>query len=81
MATCKACGASIVWVKSPADKFIPCDEGLIAYRQDEAGKDVLIDDAGEYIKCRLQFEGFPTGMARRPHWATCPHADRFRRKA
>lgn len=80
MATCKACGAPIVWVQSPAGKFIPCDEGLIAYKQDEAGTDVLISDRGEYIKCRLHFDGWPTGMARRPHWATCPFADKFKRK-
>ena len=25
-------------------------------------------------------EGLPTGMARTPHWATCPYADDFRRR-
>lgn len=80
MATCKACGASIVWIMSSANaKWIPCDEGLIRYKQDDAGQDVLISDTGEYIKCQLEFDGLPTGMARMPHWATCPHADRFRR--
>lgn len=79
MATCKACKAPIVWVQSRAGKFIPCDEGLISYKQDDAGPDVLISDDGDYIKCRLQFDGWATGMARRPHWATCPHADRFRK--
>jgi hypothetical protein len=80
MATCKACGASIVWIKSrPNEKWIPCDEELIRYKQDNAGKHVLISDNGNYIRCHLQFDGLPTGMARVPHWATCPHADVFRR--
>ncbi len=82
MATCKSCGAPIVWVKTPAGKWLPCDEGLLAYKQDdEAGGDTVVTDDGEVIRCHLHFDGFATGMARMPHWATCSEPDRFRRRA
>ena len=77
--TCKACGAPLIWVETPKGKYIPCDEGLIPYKQDRAGKKAVVTDKGEVIKCETEFEGEPTGMARVPHWATCPQADRFRR--
>ena len=80
MAKCKSCNADIVFVKSPAGKYIPCDEGLIAYKFDDNGKDVLVDDAGEVIRCQIHFEGGADGYARVPHWATCPNADRFRKR-
>ena len=80
-ATCKGCGARLIWVRSKAkDKWIPCDEVLKAYKQDDFGKEVVITPDGDYIRCSFEFEGLPTGMAYVPHWATCPEAERFRRK-
>lgn len=79
-ATCKSCGAPIVWIESKNHKFIPCDEGLKPYKQTENGKEVVITQDGDYVRCTFDFDGFPTGMARTPHWATCPDADRFRRR-
>lgn len=81
MNTCKKCKAPLFWVQTPKRKWIPLDEGLVPYKQDDQGRDVVFSQDGEYIKCRLSFEGQPTGMARRPHWATCPHADDFKRGA
>lgn len=80
MTKCKKCGAPIFWVISPAGKWIPCDEGLIPYKQKEDGKDYVVSDDGLVIRCDLKFEGLPTGLARTAHWATCPYADSFRRK-
>lgn len=81
MTTCKECGATIIFVKTPAGKWMPCDEGLHPYVQDSLGKDFVVTDKGEVIRCRLSYTNrFPTGMARIPHWATCPHADKFRRR-
>jgi len=78
--TCKSCGAPLVWIETPAGKWIPCDEGLVRYKQDDAGRKAVVTQDGEIVKCEMEFEGLPTGMARLPHWATCPEADRFRRK-
>jgi len=80
MPQCKSCGAQIRFVLSRNNKYIPCNAKLIPYKQTEDGKEIVITEDGEYIRCTLEFDGFPTGMARTPHWATCPDADKFRRK-
>lgn len=81
MTKCKKCGASILFIQSAVTKkWIPCDEGLVPYKQIENGKQQVITDRGEAIRCTFEFDGFPTGLARVPHWATCPFADEFRRR-
>ena len=80
MAKCKSCGAPVVWRETPRGKWLPLDEGMIPYKADTKGTDVLVNDSGEVIRCRLSFDGAPDGMARMPHWATCPNADKHRRK-
>ena len=81
MATlCNSCGAPIVWIESPKHKWIPCDEWLIPYLEYRSGKDAIVTQKGEIIRCRLAFDGEPTGMGRMAHWATCPNADQHRRK-
>ncbi len=85
MSECKYCGAPIIWIKTPRGKWMCVDEGLVRYRKRPDGKDILFTDRGESIKCdiipddvELDIGHMPTGMARRPHWATCPHADQAR---
>ena len=78
--TCKKCGEPIVWKKTPKGYWIPCDEGLTEYKADEHGKDLVVNDKGEVIRCELTFKGKADGLARKPHWASCPFADEFRRK-
>ena len=85
MAKCSKCGARIIWIKTPAGKWMPADEGLIAFRKDPDGKDYLVNQDGEVFRCTILDDGphllgdGPDGLARRPHWATCPEADSFRR--
>lgn len=55
--TCKGCGASIVWIKTPNGKAMPCDNAI----------ETVVTDNGEVIK------------GRRPHWASCPAANLFRK--
>lgn len=78
--TCKKCGAPIIWIETPKHKWIPCDEGLIPYQEDQAGKDAIVIQNGAVIRCRLTFDGNPSGMGRMAHWATCPYADSFRKR-
>lgn len=87
MATCKKCNASIVWTKTPNGKWMCADEGLVPYKQIPKGPDTVITDRGETIRCKILVEEdcragkvCPTGLARIPHWATCPYADEFRRR-
>ncbi len=80
MAICSSCGAGIIWLRTPAGKWMPANEGLVPYKQSTEGKSFVVDDRGNMIRCNLEFEGLPTGMARIPHWATCPHAARHKRR-
>lgn len=82
MATCKKCGATIIFIKTPNGKWMPCDEGLVEYHKGDTPdfEDVVVDDKGEIIKCTFDFQCDPDGLARIPHWATCPYADDFRRR-
>ena len=82
MATCSKCGARIVWLKTPKGKWMCADEGLVPYRRNPEGKSILVNDYGEMIRC----DTYPAekglaehGMARVPHWATCPNAEDFQR--
>ena len=79
-AKCKACGAPIIWMETPSGKYLPCDEGLVPYRADRFGKQSVVAADGCVVRCTLDFEGKPSGLGRIPHWATCPQADKFRRK-
>ena len=88
MATCKKCGAPIIWLKTPKGKWMCADEGLVPYRTDPEGKDLVCNDYGEMIRCEILPEDEcragkrnPSGRARIPHWATCPNADDFRKGA
>ena len=83
MANCKKCGAPIVFVRSAkSGKWLPLDEGLVEYRAGNAEdyEDLVVNDKGEVIRCTFDFQGEPDGLARIPHWATCPYADDFRKR-
>ena len=81
MAECKSCKAPIVFIKSAKNKkWLPCDEGLVEYKADENGEDYVVNQNGEMIKCTFEFQCKPDGLARIPHWATCPFADKYRRR-
>lgn len=78
---CRACGAPILWLRTPKGKWMPANQGLVRYKENPQGKKLVVDDCGHTIRCDLEFEGLPTGLARIPHWATCPKAGQFKHKA
>lgn len=60
---------------------MPCDPEEVLYWQDSKGKDRVVLPNGEVVACRLTGdEQNATGIGYIPHWATCPHADEFRKK-
>ena len=77
---CKKCGAPIVWIATPSNRWMPCDEGLVEYRAGSSPdfEDTVISDTGEVIQCSFDFLGTPDGKGHIPHWATCPYANDFR---
>ncbi len=78
---CRGCGAKIVWVKTPAGKNMPCNPGLVPYREEYKGKDKVVTMGGEVVSCRtFPAYGPVTDMGYIPHFATCPNAKQFSRK-
>lgn len=68
-----------MWLRTPKGKWMPADAGLVKYRENPEGKKFVVTDTGKLIRCDLDFDGAPDGMARIPHWATCPNAREFRK--
>lgn len=70
MATCKRCDGWITWVTTPEGKYLPCNLPLM--RGD--GMTTLVTEGGRIMpKASAAYKGYV------PHWATCPHADEFRK--
>lgn len=80
MSRCSSCGAPIVWLRTKAGKSMPCNAGLIPYKANPNGKQILITDWGDAVRCDLTFTGPPTGKARMSHFATCPNARQHRKR-
>ena len=77
-ATCRGCGARIVWIKTPAGKAMPCDPSPVYYKADPEGKDRIVTTRGEVVACTITTGADATDAGYRPHWATCPQAGTFR---
>jgi len=69
MATCKSCGATILWAKTTLGKSIPVDE-----KPSPDGNLILTNGI-------VQVVPVVHGAANRftSHFATCPHADSHRK--
>lgn len=76
MSKCKSCGADIIWIKTPAGKVMPCDPTRVRYIE-KSETASIVKSNGEVSKCELILA---TGLGYIPHWATCPDADRHRKK-
>lgn len=77
---CRYCGADIIFIKTPDGKALPCDPGLLPYK--EGGYERLLTEDGEMVKGYLHYAASeePDGMAYRLHFATCPHERERRRE-
>lgn len=79
---CKACGAPIVWIKTPGGKSMPCDMRQVVYKAQKGAKEKIVTPNGEVISCTTDPKDLntATGIGYVPHWGTCPKADSFRKK-
>lgn len=71
-----------MWIRTPDNHWMPCNEGLIEYKAGDTPdyEDQVVDDKGEVIQCTFDFQCNPDGVARIPHWKTCRYAKDFRKK-
>ena len=82
MAKCKACGVDIVFVKTAGGKSMPCNPQMLPYWERKGAKEKIVTPNGEVISCDYSGKiGMETGVGYIPHWATCPAANQFRKKA
>lgn len=78
---CRGCGAEIIWVKTEAGKNMPCDPGLVPFREAAGAKERAITMRGKVVCCELRpTRGPVTDFGYIPHFSTCPQAGKFRRK-
>ena len=76
---CKKCGEKIKWANSPSGNT-PCNFTFVPYWLDSNGKDSVVAENGELIKCDLNWhDREPDGVGRIPHWVTCPYSKQIRR--
>jgi len=76
MAKCKGCGKPIVWIGK-----IPCDPEQIIYRKENKGSLRVVTPNGEVLSAvPSDNPSTATGIGYISHFATCPYADRFRRR-
>lgn len=83
---CKACGAEIVWIRMRSGRMMPCDALQVLYTPDpKNGRLTLISEEGRIVKgnpAPVPIEpGIQCCIGYGSHYATCPAADRFRRKS
>ena len=76
MSKCKSCGAEILWIKMKSGKAMPVDPEPYRFCKVGEDPDTFVTKEGETVK------GIPgvimTGYI--SHFATCPNADRHRRR-
>lgn len=78
--TCRGCGAPIVWIKTPGGKAMPCDPSPIYFRPAPGAKEKIVTTKGEVLSAEIVHGAEAADAGYRPHWATCPQADSFKRK-
>jgi hypothetical protein len=81
MATCRGCGAAIIWIRTPGGKSIPCDPEQVLYRSKKGGSIKIVTPNGEVISAELESNSNDAdGIGYVSHFATCPEAGRFRKR-
>lgn len=53
MAKCRGCGEEIIFIKSSAGKFIPCNPSKVHYSNPGKGKARVVTQSGEVVSCTI----------------------------
>ena len=69
---CRDCGKPIIFIRTEAGRFMPCDAEPVDFWPAEAGGVLVYQRDGTAVKAKLS--GHPqtrAGLAYKPHWASC----------
>ena len=81
MAKCKSCCADIVWIRTKTGRNMPCDSTPIYYKIKQGGNTTLMTLSGQVVICETVTDREKAdGWGYVPHWSTCTHADKFRKR-
>lgn len=76
---CKSCGAPIIWIKTLKGKNMPCNAEKVRFNYRLGAKDRVVTMNGEVLSAEIREDGEEQGYI--SHFATCPNADKHRRRA
>ena len=77
---CKGCGASIVWIRTPNGKKMPCDQLMVRAMLRKGGRKKFILPNGEVVSGDYaRANEYGAIMAYETHWASCKAAKQFRK--
>lgn len=78
---CKACGATIFFIRTAGGKYTPVDAESRLYKRDPLGPDRIVTHEGDVIACQIDVAPEEAdGIGFMSHFATCPAAASFRRR-
>jgi hypothetical protein len=76
---CRGCGAPIRWLRTPNGKNMPVDAAPVEWA--EHLTELLVHESGIAVRVgACKPIEVVHGLFYRPHWASCPAADKFKRK-
>ena len=74
-AQCRSCGAEIIWIHSASGNLMPLDAVPV-----EDGNMCIVDGKAHSISSDLFEPMLPQGPRYKSHFATCPQAQKWRKK-
>jgi len=78
---CRNCGREIFLIQARGGRRIPVDPALIPFWWSPMGSEIFVNQDGDTVTGERS--GRPenvTDVGYIPHWKTCPHEARFRRR-
>ena len=79
---CKSCGQRIRFVRMRSGKSMPVNEQLVNYKLEDKGKDKIVTPKGDVVSCISGVDvSEADGYGYISHFATCPNAQKHRKRA
>ncbi|MDE6053237.1 MAG: hypothetical protein K2G55_05645 [Lachnospiraceae bacterium] len=82
LSKCKNCGHRIIFIRMKSGKSMPVNEQLVNYKLEDKGKDKIVTPEGDVVSCISGVDASEAdGYGYVSHFATCPNAQKHRKKA